>query len=126
MIPPPQRYSPPNRHIMFHFTKQERTVLLLFVVTALLGSVFQYAFKKYPELVDIVNLIDSHRIYPKVNINTATLEELVDIPYIGEYTAGNIIRYRQEYGPFLSIESIKNVKGIRDKNYERFYKYLAL
>ena len=111
---------------MFHFTKQERTVLSLFILILVSGSIFQYAFKKYPELADMVNLIDSSRIYPKVNINTATFEELVDIPYIGEYTAGNIIQYRREYGPFVSIEDIKNVKGIRDKNYERFYAYLTL
>ena len=111
---------------MFHFTKQERTVLSLFVLVALLGAILQYAFAKYPALVDIVNLIDSDRIYSKVDINTASVEELVDISYIGEYTASNIIRYRQEHGSFSRIEQIKNVKGIRDKNYEKFYRYLCI
>ncbi len=111
---------------MFHFTKQERTVLSLFVLVALLGSVLKCAFARYPTLVDTVNLIDSDRIYRKVDLNTASVEELVDIPYIGEYTASNIVCYRRDHGPFSSIEQIKNVKGIRDKNYERFYKYLSV
>jgi len=111
---------------MFSFTKQERLVLYLFVLIVLFGSSLQVAFKKYPSLGDIVNLIDSDRIYYKVDINTASFEELVNIPYIGEYTANNIIKYRQEQGSFANIEQVKNVKGIRDKNYQRFYKYLKV
>lgn len=111
---------------MFHFTKQERTVLSLFVLIVLSGAILQYVFAKYPLLVDVVNLIESDRIYSKVDINTATVDRLIDIPYIGEYTASNIIRYRQEKGLFSRIEQIKNVKGIRDKNYEKFYRYLKV
>lgn len=101
-------------------------VLSLFVLVVLAGTILKYAFAKYPALVDIVNLIDSDRIYSKVDINTASVEELIDIPYIGAYTASNIIQYRREYGFFKRIEEIKNVKGIRDKNYERFYRYLKV
>jgi len=111
---------------MFSFTKQERLVLYLFVLIVLFGSLLQVAFKKYPSLGDIVNLIDSDQIYYKVDINTASFDELVNIPYIGEYTANNIIKYRQEHDPFTDIEQIKNVKGIRDKNYQHFYKNLKI
>ena len=109
---------------MFSFTKQERLVLYLLVLIVLFGSSLQVAFKKYPSLSDIVNLIDSERIYDKVDINTASFEELVKIPYIGEYTAINIIRYRQEHGLFTARDQIKNVKGIRDKNYQKFVPFL--
>ena len=90
----------------------------------LFGSSLQVAFKKYPSLGDIVNLIDSDRIYSKVDINTASFEELVNIPYIGEYTANNIIKYRQEHGLFTTHDQLKRVKGIRDKNYQKFSPYL--
>ncbi len=98
----------------------------MLAVIILTGSVLQYALKKYPQLRDIVNLIDSDRIYPKVDINAASAEELVTVPYIGEYTAKNIVQYRQINGPFTKIEQIKSVKGIRDKNYEKFYRYLTV
>ncbi|UWD50264.1 DUF655 domain-containing protein [Clostridioides difficile] len=54
----------------------------------------------------------------KVNINTATLEELDTLPGIGEATANKILQHREENGKFASIEDIKNVNGIGDKKYE--------
>ena len=111
---------------MFALTKQEKTVLSLLALIVLSGSMLRYAFKKYPALKDMVNLVDGDTMYSKVDINTASLEELVDIPYIGEYTAASIIRYRQAHGPFKAVEEIKNVKGIREKNYAKFCQYLRL
>ena len=55
----------------------------------------------------------------KININTATEEELESLKGIGPATAKNIISYREEYGGFSSIEEIKNVKRIGDKIFER-------
>ena len=111
---------------MFSFTKQEKLVLLLFIFVVFFGAAMQVTLKKYPFLSDIVNLIDSDRIYPKINVNKATAEELVSIPYIGEYTAENIIQYRERNGLFCSLEQMKNIKGIRDKNFVRFSKYLII
>ncbi|MDP8212901.1 MAG: helix-hairpin-helix domain-containing protein [Candidatus Zapsychrus exili] len=111
---------------MLNFTKQERVVLVLLVTIALCGSIFNYVFKRYPELKDIVNFADSSDIYPKVDINTASVEDFVVIPYIGEYTAKNIVEYRRRYGIFNSIEQLKQVRGIREKNYNIFSKYLRI
>jgi len=54
-----------------------------------------------------------------ININTATQEELIMLPGIGEKTAKNIIDYRNKYGFFKTKEEIKNVKGIGEKKYEK-------
>ena len=54
----------------------------------------------------------------KININTADLKQLDDIPGVGEATANKILSYRDENGEFKSIEEIKNVNGIGDKKFE--------
>lgn len=53
----------------------------------------------------------------KININTATIEELDNLPGVGEATANKILTYREENGMFKSIEEIKNVNGIGEKKY---------
>lgn len=53
----------------------------------------------------------------KVNINTATAEQLDTLPGIGESTAQKIIADRETNGPFASVEDLKRVSGIGDKKY---------
>jgi competence protein ComEA len=54
-----------------------------------------------------------------VNINTASIAELDTLPGIGPTTAQKIIDYREQNGPFVSIEDIVNVSGIGPASYER-------
>jgi competence protein ComEA len=54
----------------------------------------------------------------KLNINTATAEELSTLKEIGEKKAAAIMEYRENHGNFTKIEDIKNVKGIGDKIFE--------
>jgi competence protein ComEA len=62
-----------------------------------------------------------------VNINTATPEQLQRLPGLGPVKAAAIIDYRQQHGPFQSIEDLKEVPGIGDgiiediKNWIVFY-----
>lgn len=55
----------------------------------------------------------------KVSINKATLEELMTLNGVGESKAKAIIEYRNENGPFKTLEDIINVSGIGSSVYEK-------
>lgn len=62
----------------------------------------------------------------KVNINTASKEELMTLPGIGEAKALAIIAYRQENGPFSSLEELKEVEGIKDGVFSKMKDYIEI
>lgn len=55
----------------------------------------------------------------KVNINTASLEELCTLTGIGETRAEAIMEYREQNGGFHSIEELMNIDGIKEKTFEK-------
>ena len=55
----------------------------------------------------------------RVNLNTASREELMTLDGIGETRADAIIRYREMYGGFQAIEDVMNVSGIKEGAFEK-------
>jgi comEA protein len=55
----------------------------------------------------------------KVNLNTATLEQLQTLPGVGPSLAKTIIDYRSKSGKFSKIEELLNVKGVGEKKYQK-------
>ena len=55
----------------------------------------------------------------KIDINTATSEELQTLNGVGPATAEKIISYRSDVGYFKNIDEIKNIDGIGDKTFEK-------
>ena len=54
----------------------------------------------------------------KVNINTATADELMVLKYVGEALSQRIVEYRKEHGAFESPEDIVKVRGVGQRVYE--------
>lgn len=62
----------------------------------------------------------------KISLNTASKEELMTLPGIGESKADDIISYRNTNGNFEKIEDIMNIAGIKESIFEKIKSYLTL
>jgi competence protein ComEA len=62
----------------------------------------------------------------KLNLNTATVEQLVSLPGIGKKKASAIVDYRQKNGKFKSLEDLTAVKGIGTKMLEKLKDQLVV
>lgn len=61
-----------------------------------------------------------------LNLNTAKLNELVNLPGIGEKTAQKILEYRQQHKRFKNVNELLNVKGIGESKLEKIKKYIYI
>ena len=55
----------------------------------------------------------------RVNLNTATLAELIALPGVGEVTARRMIAWREQNGRFTSVRDLMKINGIGPKKFER-------
>lgn len=62
----------------------------------------------------------------KININTATQEELENLSGIGVSTAKKIVDYRKQFGRFKNIEEIKKVNGIGEAKFKKIKEFITI
>ena len=61
-----------------------------------------------------------------VNLNTASVTELMQLPRVGQKTAERIVAFRKQHGGFQRPEELMNVKGIGEKSFARLKAHLTL
>lgn len=62
----------------------------------------------------------------KVNINTATEDQIALLPGIGPKLATEVVNYRTSNGNFKTIEDIKKVNGVGDKKFEKIKNFVVV
>jgi comEA protein len=130
---------------MLGFSRQEQRVVLGLLILFCIGlgvSVYRQSglaaaddkwqerhsriYREFTERSEIpspdsvaVGGIGKKTLVGRIDINSASAEELATLPRIGPATAQRIIEFREKNGPFRSIEEITKVKRIGPKTFER-------
>jgi comEA protein len=61
-----------------------------------------------------------------IDLNSATAEQLQQVPGIGPSTANAIVNFRQKSGPFQKVEDLLAIKGISKTRFEKMRPYLTV
>lgn len=111
---------------MFNLTPNERLAACVVLSSLFIGNILHVVAKQNPQLFNLINAIEQERLIIKVDLNTASYDELVSIPYIGQASAQAILTYRKHNGRFNSVEQLLDLPVIRPRNYERFKPYVVV
>jgi len=115
-----------------HPTSQERGLVILIGAALLASGIATFfslhhrppAYESGPIILRDVRVISpTFTEIGKVNVNEATAAELERLPGIGKTLAARIIAYREEHGPFASLDELRNVTGIGKETIERIRHY---
>jgi competence protein ComEA len=70
----------------------------------------------------------SHKLAPgqTLNVNTASIEELTQLPGVGPGLAQRIVDFRQQNGPFQTVEDLQNVPGLGPSKFDRLAPFVHL
>lgn len=85
--------------------------LIAVILSAALGT--RVAWAPEPQIAQFVK-----KLTEPIDLNTATLDELIDLPGIGPVLARRIIEYRQAHGGFQAVEELLKIRGIGPKRLE--------
>jgi competence protein ComEA len=107
------------------FTRIHLLILLRLILLATITGLGAFAGRAAHAAPGVSAVMLAPVLEGRINLNTATSEELQLLPGVGPATAEKIIAYRERY-PFRSVVQIKRIKGIGPKRFEAMRPYLAV
>lgn len=95
-----------------------------FVTTAQLKEVYGFPKETYEEIANQLTI--KTKTINKININTATYEDLVKHPYIDSKRANAIVKYRKQHGDFKSVNDLSKIYAIPKATLKNIKPYLKI
>ena len=125
---------------MFTFNRNEQIAILVLIALLIVGSVvsaFDYLWPSSIEdfevrkgAIPVPEILPTDTAEPaqpdRIDLNTATTQELIRLPRIGPKTAARIVAYRQTHGPFKRVDDLTAVKGIGPRTIQKIRAHVAL
>ena len=68
----------------------------------------------------------SLQVQQRIDLNAATVEQLITLPGVGQSKAKAIVKYREEVGPFLEVAQLTQVKGIGEKMLSKIERFVQV
>ncbi|MCL6642221.1 MAG: helix-hairpin-helix domain-containing protein [Candidatus Bipolaricaulota bacterium] len=95
--------------------RSDKFVLMGFIALALMSVLWtRAALAPEPQIAQFIT-----KLTEPLDLNSATLDELIDLPGIGPVLAQRIIEYRDKHGGFKTIEELLEIRGIGPKRFEQ-------
>jgi competence protein ComEA len=96
--------------------KKTDRIVLVCVIVAILGAALgtRAALAPEPQIAQFVT-----KLTEPLDLNSATLDELIDLPGIGPVLARRILEYRDAHGGFTRVEELLEIRGIGPKRLEQ-------
>ena len=111
---------------MFHLTAQEKFVAVSFCVIIFVGTMVNIGLQKNLRFFDWLHTAQKKTLIKAIDLNHASVEDLLKVPGIGPKTAQFITEYRHTKGAFTSLEKLRDAWGMTPDRYERIIKYLKI
>lgn len=123
---------------MAFLTRQEKYIIVFLIIGAICGVSYSYYKKSHPPIrlqfrqplpkddilqKELDSLLEEAK---SVDVNRASLEELMKLNGVGPVLAHRIIEYRRQNGPFQSKAELKKVPGIGPKKFEAVKDYIVI
>lgn len=95
-----------------------------FIAKEQLKEVYGLPDSTYQHIIDRVSA-DPNQVR-RIDVNSATEEELAAHPYIGKFMAKNIVKLRQDLGSFKNISDLRQVPLINEQKYRKIVPYIKI
>lgn len=109
---------------MFTLTIQEKRIVIILSIILIIGGVLHFLLQRYRLQSFLVDQ-PSHQIHIPIDLNTATYNQMDDLPGIGPTLAERFMDYRRG-NKLSSFNDLKKIKGFSKKVLEKIKPYVYI